>query len=89
MAGFYEDAFLRFEDVSREPALAAKAAIAMADCQMQRGDYAGARDTLLAAAPPQADPDWQAYVKASREAGYLIKQQNQLMTPAPFFKLER
>jgi hypothetical protein len=37
----------------------------------------------------QAGPDWQAYVKASRDVGYLIRQENRLMTPAPFFKLRR
>lgn len=47
-------------------------------------ENAGDRETRRAAM--MADPQWQAYLKASREAGYLIQQDNQLMTPAPFFK---
>ncbi|MEM9223762.1 MAG: NIPSNAP family protein [Pseudomonadota bacterium] len=31
-----------------------------------------------------ADPDWLAYLKRSREAGYLISQVNTLLTPVPF-----
>ena len=37
----------------------------------------------------QADPEWQAYLKASAEAGYLVNQQNQLMTPAAFAPIKR
>ena len=37
----------------------------------------------------QADPAWQAFVQLSGEAGYLIAQENKLLTPAPFFKLAR
>jgi hypothetical protein len=37
----------------------------------------------------QADPDWQNYLKISAEAGYLIKQENSLMTPAPFYPIKR
>ena len=33
----------------------------------------------------QADPDWQNYLKISAEAGYLEKQQNKILMPAPFF----
>ena len=51
--------------------------------------YENAGDRERKRAAMQADPDWQAYIKASREAGYLIKQENKLMTPAPFFKLRR
>jgi hypothetical protein len=36
-----------------------------------------------------ADPDWQAYLAKSAEAGYLIKQENNLMTPAPFYPIKR
>ncbi|MCR9255407.1 MAG: NIPSNAP family protein [Alphaproteobacteria bacterium] len=32
-----------------------------------------------------ADPEWQAYLKKSQEMGWLIRQENQLMTAAPFF----
>src|SRR4051794_5222521 len=37
-----------------------------------------------AAAAMQADPDRQAYLKLSAEAGYLEKQENKLLLTAPF-----
>ncbi|MBS4048848.1 MAG: NIPSNAP family protein [Alphaproteobacteria bacterium] len=51
--------------------------------------YESAADRETKRAGMQADPEWQAYLKASGEAGYLIGQQNQLMTPASFFKIKR
>ena len=33
-----------------------------------------------------ADPDWQAYLARSAEAGYLVRQVNTILTPAPFFE---
>lgn len=47
-------------------------------------ENAGDRETRRAAM--QADPAWHAFMKVSREAGYLVSQDNQLMNPAPFFK---
>ena len=32
-----------------------------------------------------ADPEWQNYLKLSREAGYLILQENQLMQNVEFY----
>lgn len=32
----------------------------------------------------QADPDWQAFIRKSREAGHLTDQRNQIMVAAPF-----
>jgi hypothetical protein len=37
----------------------------------------------------QSDPEWQAFVKMSAEAGYLTKQENRILVPAPFFELQR
>ncbi len=37
----------------------------------------------------QADPDWIAYTQKSAELGALVSQQNKLMKPADFFKIER
>lgn len=34
----------------------------------------------------QADPDWQTFLKVSREAGNLVAQRNQVMVAAPFMK---
>lgn len=45
---------------------------------------AGDRETRRAAMA--LDPQWQAYLVKSAEAGYLIKQVNQLMVRAPFFQ---
>lgn len=46
--------------------------------------YKDAADREQRRAAMQADPAWQAFVAKSGEAGYLIKQENKLMTPAPF-----
>ena len=35
-----------------------------------------------------ADPEWQAYLARSAEAGYLVSQVNTILTPAPFFAPE-
>jgi hypothetical protein len=37
----------------------------------------------------QADPEWQVFMRKNAEAGYLIKQENELMTPAPFAPIKR
>jgi hypothetical protein len=37
----------------------------------------------------QADPEWQAFVALSAEAGYLVRQENRILAPARFFRLER
>lgn len=51
--------------------------------------YADAADRAKRRAAMQADPEWQAYLKKSAEAGFLIQQENKLMTPAPFFEAGR
>ena len=51
--------------------------------------YESAADREQKRAAMQADPDWQSYLKRSAEAGYLIGQENKLLTAAPFFKLAR
>ena len=33
----------------------------------------------------QADPDWEVYLAKSAEAGYLVSQENRLLTSVPFF----
>lgn len=48
--------------------------------------YESAGDREKRRAAMQADPDWQAYLRLSAEAGYLIGQENRILTPAPFFK---
>ncbi|MGE8636719.1 MAG: NIPSNAP family protein, partial [Achromobacter piechaudii] len=34
----------------------------------------------------QKDPEWAGYLTKSAEAGYLIRQENRLMTPTMFFQ---
>lgn len=48
--------------------------------------YADAGDREAKRAALFADPEWLAYMKASREAGYLERQENVLMTAAPFWQ---
>jgi hypothetical protein len=51
--------------------------------------YQDAADRAARRAAMMADPEWQAYLQKSAEAGYLIKQENRLMTPAAFAPLRR
>lgn len=51
--------------------------------------YEDIADRAKRRAAMQADPDWQAYLKKSAEASYLIAQQNQILTAAPFFDFKR
>ena len=46
--------------------------------------YRDAADRAQRRAAMQADPDWQAYLKRSREAGLIVEQRTCLMTPASF-----
>jgi hypothetical protein len=46
--------------------------------------YKDAADRAVKRAAMQADPEWQVFMRKGAEAGYLIKQENKLMTPAPF-----
>ena len=51
--------------------------------------YENAADRETRRAAMQADPDWQAFIAKTGEAGYLIAQKNTLMTAAPFFKVNQ
>ena len=46
--------------------------------------YDSADDRSRRRAALQADPEWQAYLARSAEAGYLVSQRNQLLTPVGF-----
>ncbi len=48
--------------------------------------YEDLADRSRKRAAMQADPEWQAYLKESAELGYLVKQRNSILIPAPFFK---
>src|SRR5689334_19323633 len=51
--------------------------------------YENAADREKRRAPMQADPEWQAFLQKSAEAGYLIGQENKLMRPASFAPIKR
>ncbi len=51
--------------------------------------YKDAADRAARRAAMSADPEWQVYLQKSAEAGYLIGQKNNLMTPAPFAPIGR
>ena len=51
--------------------------------------YQDAADRERRRAAMNADPEWQAFLLKSAEAGYLIRQENKLMTPAPFASIAR
>lgn len=51
--------------------------------------YDSADDRALRRAALQADPEWQRYLKRSAEAGYLVSQENRLLTPTSFFRLNQ
>ena len=51
--------------------------------------YESAADREKKRAAMQADPDWQDYLRRSAEAGYLVNQENRLMTPASFAPIKR
>jgi hypothetical protein len=51
--------------------------------------YEDAGDRARKRAAMQADPDWQTFLAKNAEAGFLIKQENKLMTPAPFYPIKR
>jgi hypothetical protein len=48
-------------------------------------ESAGDREAKRAAM--WADADWLQYIKRSGEAGYLIRQENKLLTPTDFFEM--
>lgn len=51
--------------------------------------YDSAADREKKRAAMHADPDWQDYLKKSAAAGYLVAQENRLMTPAAFAPIKR
>lgn len=51
--------------------------------------YKDAADRAARRAAMSADPEWHIYLQKNAEAGYLIAQKNNLMTPAPFAPINR
>ncbi len=48
--------------------------------------YADAADRAKKRAAMQADPDWHAFLAKTKEAGYLLAQENQILQAPGFFK---
>lgn len=46
--------------------------------------YEDAADRAQKRANMAADPDWQTYIKASAEAGYLVSQENKILLAVSF-----
>ena len=51
--------------------------------------YEDAADRARKRAAMAADPAWQAYLEASAEAGYLIRQENKILQAVPFIEHRR
>ncbi len=51
--------------------------------------YEDAADRSRKRAAMMSDPEWLAYIEKNAEAGYLLKQESKLMTPASFAPLRR
>ena len=51
--------------------------------------YEDAADRARKRAAMAADPQWQAYLQASAEAGYLISQENKILQAVPFVEHKR
>ena len=48
--------------------------------------FDSAEDRALKRTAMQGDSAWKDYLKVSAEAGYLIKQENKILTPTKFFE---
>jgi hypothetical protein len=51
--------------------------------------YEDAADRARKRTALMADPEWLAYIEKNAEAGYLLKQESKLMTPASFAPMRR
>ena len=69
-----------------EPVLYASTEIGDINSFVHIWAYADLADRTKRRAALAADPEWQAFVKASRELGAIISQHNQILVAASFFK---
>ena len=51
--------------------------------------YTDAADRAAKRAALMADPEWLAYLEINAEHGYLLRQENKLMTDVPFAPIRR
>ena len=59
------------------------------NCYVHIWVYESAEDRMRKRAAMIADPAWTRYKQIEMDAGYLIKQENRLMTPTAFAQLKR
>ena len=57
------------------------------NCYVHIWVYEDAADRARRRAAMQADPAWAAFLQRSADAGYLVKQENKLMSPVSFAPL--
>ncbi|RNF34835.1 NIPSNAP family protein [Paracoccus methylarcula] len=57
-----------------------------ADIAPDRPGFPEAGGRVAKRAALQADPGWKASLARSVEAGYLVRQENKILVPAPFFE---
>jgi hypothetical protein len=70
-----------------EPVLYATTEVGDVNAYVHVWAYKDLADRTARRAAMIADPEWQAFIKASKELGAIITQQNSILVPAPFFKL--
>ena len=59
------------------------------NCYIHIWVYEDAADRARKRAALQKDPEWHRYLEMSGAAGYLIRQENRLMTPVAFAPVKR
>ncbi len=59
------------------------------NCYVHIWVYDSAEDRMRRRAAMMADPAWHRYKQIDGDAGYLIRQENRLMTPATFATIKR
>ena len=72
-----------------EPVLWAFAEVGEINTFVHVWAYDDVADRATKRAAMQADPAWQDYIGKAGERGYLVRQENKILMPAPFFALER
>lgn len=69
-----------------QPALYAMTEVGNVNAYVHVWAYRSVAERAERRAAMQADPDWQVYLAKSAEAGYLVSQENRLLTSVPFFQ---
>ena len=59
------------------------------NCYVHIWVYADVEDRMSRRAAMTADPAWQRYKQIELDAGYLIRQENRLLTPTSFAQIRR